>query len=63
MVGVCIIMVVKTKKTTKCPNCNSIDIWRYGTDYYVSEVKKATVKIQKYKCKNCLHQWRSKKNV
>lgn len=56
-------MVVKTKKQVHCPNCDSIDIWRYGTDYYLAESKKQTVKIQKYKCKVCLYQWRSKRNV
>lgn len=35
----------------KCPECLSLDIWRYG--YFYSNGKK----LQKYKCKKCGHVW------
>jgi len=37
----------------KCPKpeCQSLDVWKYGFEYYNGEKK------QRYKCKKCGHVW------
>lgn len=49
----------------KCPNCESIEIQRYGFSILVKKRDKNNVPIegeqkQKYKCKKCGHIWREK---
>lgn len=35
----------------KCPECESLDIWKHGFHYANGE------RFQKYKCKKCGHVW------
>ena len=38
----------------ECPECQSLDIWKYGSDFINGKKK------QKYKCKKCGYVWREK---
>lgn len=41
-----------TGKILNCPKCLSLDIWKYGNEYFNG------IKKQRYKCKKCGYVWR-----